>query len=69
MIILAGLLAVAVRRAPSAEDIEQETGRDHEVPLRAGSGTLTGTARAPLTSPEPDRDRALAVAKEIDQPL
>jgi PiT family inorganic phosphate transporter len=69
MITLAVLLAVAVRRAPSAEDIEQETDQDHEVPMRAGSGTLAGTARTPLTSPRPDPDRALAVAKEIDQPL
>jgi PiT family inorganic phosphate transporter len=67
--VLGGLLVIALRRAPSAEDIEQETDRDHEVPLRAGSGSLTGTARVPLTSPQPDPDRVRAVAKEIDQPL
>jgi PiT family inorganic phosphate transporter len=69
LIVLAILLIVALRRAPSAEDIEQETDRDHEVPLRAGSGSLAGTARVPLTSPKPDPDRTRAVAKEIDQPL
>jgi hypothetical protein len=67
--VLVVLLAIALRRAPSAEDIEEETGRGHEVPLRAGSGTLAGTARQPLTSPRPDPDRARAVAKELDQPL
>jgi PiT family inorganic phosphate transporter len=67
--VLAGLLVVALRRAPSAEDIELETARDHEVPLRSGSGSLTGTARVPLTSPQPDPDRVRAVAKEVDQPL
>jgi inorganic phosphate transporter, PiT family len=66
---LAALLVIALRRAPSAEDIEAETDRDHEVPLRAGSGSLTGTARVPLTSPRPDPDRVRAVAKEVDQPL
>jgi len=66
---LAGLLVIALRRAPSAEDIEDETSRDHEVPLRAGSGSLAGTARVPLTSPQPDPDRVRAVAKEVDQPL
>jgi PiT family inorganic phosphate transporter len=35
--VLAGLLVVAVRRAPSAEDIEEQT--EHEVPLRASSST------------------------------
>jgi inorganic phosphate transporter, PiT family len=69
LLVLAGLLVVALRRTPSAEDIEQETGHDHEVPLRAGSGSLTGTARVPLTSPRPDPDRVRAVAKEVDQPL
>jgi inorganic phosphate transporter, PiT family len=69
MVTLASLLAVALRRAPSADDVEREADRDHEVPLRAGSGSLSGTVRVPLTSPEPDPDRALAVAKEIDQPL
>jgi PiT family inorganic phosphate transporter len=69
LIVLAALLVVALRRAPSADDIEQEADRDHEVPLRAGSGSLTGSARVPLTSPRTDPDRARAVAKEIDQPL
>jgi PiT family inorganic phosphate transporter len=69
LVVLVGLLVVALRRAPSAEEIEEETSRDHEVPLRAGSGTLTGTARVPLTSPGTDPDRARAVAREIDQPL
>ena len=69
LVTLAALLLIALRRAPSAEDIEQETERDHEVPLRAGSGSLTGTARVPLTSPQPDPDRVRAVAKEVDQPL
>jgi PiT family inorganic phosphate transporter len=67
--VLAALLVIALRRAPSAEDIEREAARDHEVPLRAGSGSLHGSARVPLTSPRPDPDRARAVAKEIDQPL
>jgi PiT family inorganic phosphate transporter len=69
MMVLVGLLIIALRRAPSADDIEREADRDHEVPLRAGSGSLTGTARVPLTSPQPDPDRARAVAKEINQPL
>jgi PiT family inorganic phosphate transporter len=69
LVVLAGLLVTALRRAPSAEDIEAETDRDHEVPLRAGSGSLTGTAHVPLTSPQPDPDRVRAVAKEVDQPL
>jgi PiT family inorganic phosphate transporter len=69
LVVLVVLLVVALRRAPSAEDIEEETSRDHEVPLRAGSGTLAGTARVPLTSPRPDPDRARAVAKDLDRPL
>ncbi|WP_250009332.1 inorganic phosphate transporter [Actinoplanes sp. M2I2] len=64
--VLAGLLIVAVRRAPSAEDIEEEA--EHEVPLRAGSGTLTGTARVRVTSRKPDPERTRAVAQEVDEP-
>jgi PiT family inorganic phosphate transporter len=66
LVTLASLLVVAVRRTPSAEDIEHETDQEHEVPLRAGSGTLTGTARVPLTSKRPDPERAREVAREID---
>jgi PiT family inorganic phosphate transporter len=66
---LAGFLIVAVRRAPGAEDVEDEVEREHEVPFRAGSGTLTGTARVPLTSPEPDPERTRAVARDIHGPL
>jgi inorganic phosphate transporter, PiT family len=67
LVTLVGLLVVAVRRAPSAEDIEEET--EHEVPLRAGSGTLTGTARVRVTSRKPDPERTRAVAQEVDEPL
>ncbi|WP_250008253.1 inorganic phosphate transporter [Actinoplanes sp. M2I2] len=69
LLVLGTLLVVALRRAPSADEIEDEITGDHEAPLRAGTGSLTGTARVPLTSPEPDPDRARAVAKEIEQPL
>jgi PiT family inorganic phosphate transporter len=69
LVTLAGLLIVAVRRAPSAAEIEEETDQEHEVPLRAGSGSLTGTARVPVTSKRPDPERAREVAQEIDQPL
>jgi PiT family inorganic phosphate transporter len=68
LVVLTALLVVAVRRAPSADDVEEELGRPHEVPLRSGSGTLVGTARTPLTSTEPNPDRVRAVAKEIRQP-
>jgi inorganic phosphate transporter, PiT family len=69
LVVLGTLLTIAIRRAPSAEDVEHEVDDEHEVPLRAGSGSLSGTARVPLTSPRPDPDRAAAVAEEIDQPL
>lgn len=69
LVALAGLLIVAVRRAPSAAEIEEETDQEHEVPLRAGSGSLTGTARVPVTSRRPDPERTREVAQEIDQPL
>jgi hypothetical protein len=41
----------------------------HEVPLRAGSGTLTGTARVRVTSRKPDPVRTRAVEREVDEPL
>lgn len=63
------VLIVAIRRAPSAEEIEEQVEREHEVPLRAGSGSLTGTARVPLTSSQPDPERAREIAKEVQEPL
>jgi PiT family inorganic phosphate transporter len=69
IIVLSGLLVAAVRRAPSAEEVEEQTDQEHEVPLRAGSGSLAGTARVPVTSKRPDSERVREVAKEIDQPL
>jgi hypothetical protein len=73
---LIGLIALALLfdftngwRAPSAADLEEATDREHEVPLRAGSGSLAGAARAPLTSKRPDPQRAQAVAAEINEPL
>jgi PiT family inorganic phosphate transporter len=69
IVILAGLLVVAVRRAPTAEQAEEQSDQDHEVPLRTGTGSLAGTARVPVTSKRPDSERVREVAREIDQPL
>ncbi|MEU4219643.1 hypothetical protein [Actinoplanes sp. NPDC026623] len=52
---------------PSAEEIEEEA--EHEVPLRAGSSTLTRHCSGPRLQPQARLERARAVAREVDEPL
>jgi PiT family inorganic phosphate transporter len=66
---LVGLLLIALRRAPSAADMEREVAGEHEVPLRAGTGSLGGSARNDATDPAPDPEREAEVARDIGQSL
>jgi PiT family inorganic phosphate transporter len=63
------LLILALRHAPSASDVEQDIEGEDEIPLRAGTGSLTGTVRSAVDDSSTDPDRAAKVAKDVGQSL
>jgi hypothetical protein len=63
---------VVIRRAPKAADIDAGAAQEHEIPMRAGTGSLIHTGRVPASSEVRNAEARAAGRTEnsdADQPL